>query len=71
MNNQSNFHTDFLFTNCNLLTGAATVFNLVGDFYEFNASQTGVEADCKAIGNDFKIVGEDLRKAIQSELTPA
>lgn len=64
MNNQDNFHTDFLFTNCSFLTGAATVFNIAGDFYEFNKSSTGAEADCKAIGNDFMIVGRDMKRAI-------
>jgi hypothetical protein len=66
MNNTDQFNTDFLFTTPSYLTGAATAFNLAGNFYEFNESETGNDADCKAIGNDFNIVGNDLREAFKS-----
>lgn len=65
MNPKNKFQTDFLFTNSNFLTGAATVFNLTGNFYDYNMSNTPQEADCKAIGNDFKMVGADLNIAMQ------
>jgi hypothetical protein len=66
MNNTDNFSTDFLFTTPTFLTGAATIFNLNGNFYDYNESGSGREADCMALGNDFDIIGNDLKKAIET-----
>ncbi|WP_029280515.1 hypothetical protein [Pedobacter borealis] len=57
--------SDFLFSNSSFITGAATIFNLSGDFYDYNSSASDIEADQKAICNDFKVVGEDLKSAIE------
>ena len=59
----SQFNTDFLFSTPTYLSGAANIFNIGGNFYDYNSSKTEVEADCKAIRNDFKMVGIDLEKA--------
>ena len=64
MNNQDTYTTDFLFTTPSFLTGAANILNLAGNFYEFNTSDSDKEADCKAIKNDFNIVGKDFEKAL-------
>jgi hypothetical protein len=64
MEKKTQFNTDFLFTSPNFLTGAATIFNLAGNFYEHNSSKSEDEADCSAIANDFKIVGNDLEKTL-------
>ncbi|WP_299289976.1 hypothetical protein [uncultured Mucilaginibacter sp.] len=64
MNNTEQNHTDFLFTTPTYLTGAATIFNLSGNFYEYNSCETGEEADRIAIANDFNITGDDLKKSI-------
>ncbi|WP_419802334.1 hypothetical protein [Mucilaginibacter sp.] len=64
MNNIEQNHTDFLFTTPSYLTGAATIFNLAGNFYEYNSCETGEEADRVAIANDFNITGDDLKKSI-------
>ena len=45
------------------MTGAATAYNLVGNFYRYNVSRTPAEADCRAIRSDFEMVGKDLREA--------
>ncbi len=63
MNNIEELNTDFLFTTPTYLTGAATAFNLAGNFYEFNACESEAEADLLAIRNDFRIIGQDLAKA--------
>lgn len=64
MNNTDQFNTDFLFTTPTYLTGAATIFNIAGNFYEYNESSSDEEADYKAISNDFNIIGNDLKNAI-------
>ncbi len=49
-------HTDFLFATPTLLTGAGTVMNLAGNYYKFNSSKSGTEADAIAIQQDFEMV---------------
>lgn len=58
------FNSDFLFSNSSYLSGASNILNIDGHFYEYNSSSSESEADCKAIRNDFDIIGSDLEKAI-------
>ncbi len=62
----SNSVTDFLFTTPSFLTGAGTVMNLGGNFYDFNGSSTPDMADMLAIKIDFNIVGNDLKASMDS-----
>ena len=64
MNRINEFNTDFLFTTPSYLTGASNVLNLAGGFFEYNKSESPEEADYTAIANDFSIVGQDLKKAM-------
>ena len=64
MNNSDQFQTDFLFSNSSYLSGASNIFNLGGNFYEYNSSESEELADSKAIGNDFNIIGNDLTSAM-------
>lgn len=65
MKKQRRYSTDFLFSTPSLLSGAGTVINLAGNFYEFNTSERGFEADEKAIENDFRMVGQDIYDMIE------
>jgi len=56
-------NTDFLFSTPTYLSGASNIFNIGGNFYDYNISKSEAEADCKAIRNDFNIVGRDLENA--------
>lgn len=58
--------TGFLFATPCYLFGAATVTNLKGNFYEYNASNSVVEADFVAINNDFNMAGEDIGYALEN-----
>lgn len=58
--------SDSLFTNSNYLTGAATVFDISGTFFDYNTSNTGEEADIKALKCDFNMVGQDLKSAMKN-----
>jgi len=60
------YKTDFLFQKNNALVGAASAFNLAGNFFDYNTSGTENEADMKAIENDWGVVGQDLTKVISS-----
>ena len=60
--------TDFLFSNPTSLQGAGTVFNIAGNYYDYNYSETPAEADRRALQNDWGMVGKDFRTIIQAIL---
>lgn len=59
------YRTDFLFSTSSFLSGMGSVLSLGGSFYRFNGSKTGEIADNTAIENDFRVIGQDLRKAVK------
>lgn len=66
--------SDFLFAQPSFASGAARVFDLFGQFDDYNRSETTEEADAKAIAADWIIVGQDLADAIdqnESEMQAA
>lgn len=65
MKKQKRYTTGFLFSTPSFLSGAGTVINLAGNFYEFNSSDSGFEADEKAIENDFRMIGQDICDVIE------
>jgi hypothetical protein len=54
--------TDFLFPSGSFLIGAGSVFNLAGSYFEYN--ETDGDADSRAIGADWMMVGQDIRDAM-------
>ncbi len=70
----SKVKSDLIFARPSFGSGAARVFDLFGQFDEYNISATTLEADEKAIAADWLIVGQDLSDAIgqqKSELKVA
>jgi hypothetical protein len=65
MGKKKRYVTDFLSSTPSFLSGAGTVINLAGNYYEFNVSNSGFEADRKAIENDFRMVGQDICDVIE------
>lgn len=61
------YRTDQLFPRTNFLIGAGSIFNIPGKYYQFNYSETEEDADSKAIENDWGVIGQDIRKAIQDQ----
>ncbi|MEZ5006960.1 MAG: hypothetical protein R2753_02280 [Chitinophagales bacterium] len=67
------YHTDYLFSKSSFLDGLGSIFNISGNYYNFNYSKTEEEADSKAIKNDWGVVGDDIREAqnkLRLELSP-
>jgi len=60
----SNARTDFLTPASSYLTGLGSCLNIAGNYYEYNVSKSESKADEKAIYMDWKMVGNDLRKAM-------
>jgi hypothetical protein len=59
--------TDFLFGNNNFLIGMGSAFSLFGDYFSYNTSKSGQEADKKAMENDWGVVGQDIQEAISEQ----
>lgn len=49
-----------LYANSNFITGMGSIFNIAGKYFDYNYSESGIEADDKAIKKDWEIVGADL-----------
>ncbi len=58
------YRTDILFPRPNMITGAGTVFNLAGKYFEFNVSASGEEADNIALSNDWGIIADHFKAVI-------
>lgn len=60
MGNYKKYCSDFLFPNTSFLTGFGSVFNVFGNYYTYNGSKSGLEADRKALMSDMGVVGRDI-----------
>ena len=58
------YYTTFLFPKANFISGMGSVFNLPGNYYNFDYSETPEEADSKAVGNDWGVIGDDLSEVM-------
>jgi hypothetical protein len=58
------FKTDYLFSEGSYLLGAGSVLDLSGNYFQYNSSPTGEEADRRALANDIAIIGQDMWKAL-------
>ena len=61
------YRTDFLFPNTGFWEGMGSVVSVVGNYYEFNHSETEREADANAIESDWMVVGQDINQVIVTE----
>lgn len=57
--------TSYLYANPSFFGGMAKILDMGGTLMIYNESRTPVEADMKAISNDWKAVGNDLAHSIQ------
>jgi len=64
MNESEIFSDDFLFSDMSFIIGMGSAFNIPGNYYQFNWSDSDEEADIIAISSDWKAVGNYIRKAI-------
>lgn len=66
MNRKRYFCTDFLFAKTSFLIGMGSVYNIAGNYFDFNRSNTETEADLNALRADWELVAKDLENAITS-----
>lgn len=72
MYNNMESTTDYLFPTPSFIEGMARIFDFADALQKFNYSEDEQEADYMAISNDWKMVGQDIRSAIQQyeKVTP-
>ncbi len=58
--------TCFLFASPSFMQGMASAVDIGGTLVVYNESRTIQEADARAIGSDWAMVGKDIRAAVQS-----
>jgi len=56
--------SDFLFARPTFVEGVGRIIDFSNSLNTYNQSRTGAEADARAIYQDWKAVGHDLRVAI-------
>jgi len=59
------YKTTFLFVKPKLFIGIGSIFNIYGNYWMFNYSKSGGEADAKALENDWGVIGQDIKEAIK------
>jgi hypothetical protein len=57
--------SDILFSTPSFVKGMGTVINIWGNYFSFNYSQTPEEADRRALACDWRMVGQDIRNAME------
>jgi hypothetical protein len=54
-----------LFSRPSFIDGMARIFDFSGSLQKYNTEETPQEADYIALRNDWRMVGEDIRKSIE------
>lgn len=65
MNKEKEYKTNFLFSTPNYWVGAGSIFNLAGNYFEFDHSESAAEADSRALDSDWGITGKDIESAFK------
>ncbi len=63
-NKPRGYHTAFLFTSNRYWTAIGSLINLRGNYFDFNYSKSGFEADRKANFHDWMAVYSDLNNSL-------
>jgi hypothetical protein len=56
--------TTILFPRTSTIIGMGSIFNIAGNYFGFNYSASGEEADTKAIESDWAMIGQDIEESI-------
>lgn len=59
------YRTCFLLPKNDFFVGMGTVLNVAGDYFDYNYSENGHNADSKAIKSDWFNVGSDIKIALK------
>ena len=59
--------TNFLCSDSSFTSGMGSVFNIAGNFYDYNYSNTSSDADISALKSDWANVGNDIYSAMDTD----
>ena len=59
------YSTTFLFPKTSFIVGMGSIFNIQGNYFLFNTSDSPEEADAKAIESDWGVTGQDIEEVIE------
>ena len=59
------YKTSLLFPKHSFLTGLGSIFNVFGNYSDFNYSKSTDDVDSQAIANDWNMVGQDLKDVMK------
>ena len=68
MDKKAKYKTNILFERASFLKGMGSVFNISGNYYEFDYSESALIADAKAIKSDWDVIGQDIKDAADHHL---
>jgi hypothetical protein len=57
--------TEFLYARPSFIEGVARLIDFGGTLQEYNSALTSEQADYFALASDWRVVGDDLRKAMK------
>ncbi len=60
------YRTNILFHRPSFIDGIGSIFNLAGNYFEFNYYGSSEDADRKAIESDWDMVGNDIKKTTKN-----
>ena len=55
--------TDFLFTSPSFFIGIGSIFNIAGNYYDYNTSESEIQADIRALKSDWNMIKKDFEEA--------
>ena len=58
-------HSDYLFARPSFLGGVARLFDFTGTLNSYNVSPSEGVADIRAFQQDWKAIGDDMRRALE------
>ena len=53
-----------LYASPDFIIGLGSIFNIAGNYFDYNYSKTGAEADRKAIKRDWEMLGHDFKSTL-------
>ncbi len=54
-----------LYSKPSFLIGLGSILNIAGNYFDYNYSESEMDADNNAIENDWKLIGQDLKNAFE------
>jgi hypothetical protein len=59
------YKTDYLVSNPSAWSGIARLFDISGSYDRYNTSDSSVQADLRAINNDWNVTLQDFRREVE------